>query len=326
MSVEKRDQSFRRGLRKQIHELIEDTTSSKAALIQPGSSQLLETIERGNELLGNVVHAREGALDAAWFTSASKYGLEQANRIHIAQEFNPKVFLNCIIKKYGISSGENEEEESGSSSDIDWTALGKDVFQYFTRTPTVTFMNGPLQKVEVKKIERKPRQRDEEDKNAKTVRPGEIEKQENKRDYTSAQVREVHNYLKEKLKNSESDQPVSLVDIVVDPNSFTKTAENMFHYAFLVKEGLAGIDASEDSPAVLEAKMTKPPAPNAADTLQKKQAVLKLNLDMWKKLRQNSNYDYHDGSSTTQSSSTTSSSRKRKADENGESSQAKRRK
>jgi hypothetical protein len=307
----RREEKFRRNLRTKYLELITDTNSSKALLCQPGTNDLLDRIEEGNRLFSDVVHAREGALDAQWFTQTSKYGLEQVNRIHVGQEFSAKAFLKNIVTKYKVENRqEDEANEDDDGVDINWTALGRDVFQYFNRTPTVTFMNGPLQKLEVKKIERKPRAKEDNDQEATVTEPDKIVKQDNKRDYTSTEVAEIHKHLRKKQDQSQN-KPVQLLDVVVDPNSFTHTIENMFHYAFLIKEGRAGISVDSD-PSNLQASIKEPPQSSSSEQ-KKKQAVLKLNLNMWKQLRERVNPD-------------ATLSRKRPAPEDSTNSQAKRRK
>lgn len=46
--------------------------------------------------------------------------------------------------------------------------------------------------------------------------------------------------------------PVSHLELVVDPHSFARTLENMFHVSFIVRDGFARMRLYHDGPPVLE--------------------------------------------------------------------------
>lgn len=157
----------RRQLRQNYQQLIQKTISSKSELCKPGTKALQNTFQQGNKLFEEVTHAREGSLDAQWFNQASAYTLEQSNKIHVGKVWDPEEFVTKLKAKYWKSNLQEED----SRGDMDWQALGNDVLKYFKRTPTVTFMYGPL-KIEQKVIERKKRKKKVND--AEVVNPEQV--------------------------------------------------------------------------------------------------------------------------------------------------------
>ncbi|NXA73926.1 NSE4A protein, partial [Thryothorus ludovicianus] len=72
--------------------------------------------------------------------------------------------------------------------------------------------------------------------------------------YQEATEKEVERILRILQTHFENDPntPISFFDFVIDPNSFARTVENMFHVSFLIKDGLARIKLDEDELPVIE--------------------------------------------------------------------------
>jgi hypothetical protein len=275
---------FRRNLRKNYIDFLSQTNEQKSELIKPGNQKLLEMFKQGNQLFKDVSHAREGTLDAQWLSQASLCGLEQCNNIHVGQEISPEQFLARLKLKYlpplrGERNQSEEEEFEKTEANFDWNKMGSDVAKLFRRTPTTTFMNGPL-KVEVKTKIVKPRRQKTEN-TAATVQPEAIEKQETNTDETTKRVAMVSKKLK-KATEQANNTGVPFVDVVIDPNSFTHSIENMFYYGFLIKDGRASVKMSNNT---MTTQSAQPVSKDDAPT-DRKQCVIKLNLDMWKQLAQ----------------------------------------
>jgi hypothetical protein len=76
----------------------------------------------------------------------------------------------------------------------------------------------------------------------------------------------------------------SYLELVVDPTSFTKTIENMFYFAFLVKEGKVELQEEKigsQNDKRITARIAEAPRQESVPT---KQSVLKLNYEMYKQL------------------------------------------
>jgi hypothetical protein len=93
-------------------------------------------------------------------------------------------------------------------------------------------------------------------------------------------VSRVSGRLKKKsTENANAGAP--FLDVVIDKNSFTHSIENIFYYAFLIKDGRASLQEKKGEMVANAA--------NPGQTTEKKQCVLKLNLDIWKELAKRTN-------------------------------------
>ncbi|KAL0482569.1 non-structural maintenance of chromosome element 4 [Acrasis kona] len=273
------DENHRRDIRGNLLSMYNQTNENRQDLIKPGNIKLLEVINKGNMLFKEIKHAREGTIDAQWLTEASTLGLLQCTNIHMGQDISPKQFLSRIKTNY-MRRKPDEEEVEALEINFDWNKMGQDVVGLFRRTPTTTFMNGPL-KVEVKKRVIKERTKRTENL-AALVQPDQIDQQEENTDETTKKVVAVAKILK---KKAEDNNGASFLDVVVQPDSFTHTIENMFYYAFLVKDGKATLK-NEKGEMVAKNYTNETQQSSNSD---RKQCVIKLNLEMFKKMTQGRN-------------------------------------
>ncbi|KAL9652500.1 hypothetical protein ABK040_000072 [Willaertia magna] len=271
---------FRRNLRSNYLDLISQTTENAEELCKPGSGEILGLFDKGKEYLAKIVHAREGSLDATWFAQASKYGYEQLQRINLGRDWDPEEFTNKICTKYKAVEQPREIRDDDTITEIDWIKLGGDVTKFFKRTPTITFMHGPIkaERKERKKAERKKRSKDDV---TEEKEPEEYVNDGTKQDATTKKVEEMYKSLKKqvkKRKKEKQDTILNFSEVVVDPKSFTKTIENIFYYSFLVKEGKASLSLDPKSE---ELKSTVVENTNESN---RNQSVMKLNLNIFKQI------------------------------------------
>lgn len=263
----------RRKIRRQYHKLINQTIEHKQQLTEPGKDDLLKNIETGNKLFSHVTHAREGALDAQWFSYATKFGYEQVLKIPVGKQFDPVEFIDKLKDKYKNNKGE-----------FDWYGLGKDVAPlYYRYVPSVTFMNGPMHAEPKAPKERKQSKRKQLD-NEKAQAPEEITQQQKEdANETTMRVARVVDKLKKVQSAKQANNEEALFEeVLVDPNSFTKTIENIFYFSFLVKDGKAALKRTTNENN--EHQIVVAPAVPVADQPQKKQCVMKLDLAHFQQL------------------------------------------
>eukprot|EP01009_Symbiontida_sp_KSa7_P000056 NODE_1013_length_698_cov_563.776579_g641_i2.p1 GENE.NODE_1013_length_698_cov_563.776579_g641_i2~~NODE_1013_length_698_cov_563.776579_g641_i2.p1 ORF type:complete len:198 (-),score=51.31 NODE_1013_length_698_cov_563.776579_g641_i2:104-667(-) len=79
--------------------------------------------------------------------------------------------------------------------------------------------------------------------------------------------------LADKIQSQQGGASTSLEHVVIDTNSFTKTVENMFHYAFLVRDGR--VRMAIDSSDRLVTKTEEPPS--AGNAAAHHQCIMRLN-------------------------------------------------
>lgn len=269
----------RRKLREKYYDLIKKTNESGAQLSRPGAQDLQKNIEDGNKIFETVAHAREASLDALWLKQTSSYGLEQVNKISVGSEFKTEEFADALKQKFGARSTSTTDEENALT--IDWNALGKYTCNMclLRHVPPLTFMAGPLQ-IEAKEKERKKSQRKKVNEGVDSVQPEQVSSSEKSENETTKLVTQVFKRIKKK-----DNKPSSYLDVVIEPDSFTKTIENMFYFAFLVKEGRVALQTEKNAQTVDKKRILTGilDAPKPA-TDDNKQAVLKLDLARYKQL------------------------------------------
>ena len=168
----------------------------------------------------------------------------------------------------------------GGNSYFDWQGLGVQAGVCFNAIPSqVSFLNGPLvdgnEEVQVKQRAKRAKNTNTED-DAEDERPEDIKGhtargadqlsavQQNIQDVADALTKKVNRtYLYNKRKAAEKygsadNVPSTLskrlkkhpdacaVELLFNPKSFTQTVENLFHYSFLVKNGVAALTVRDN--------------------------------------------------------------------------------
>jgi len=107
--------------------------------------------------------------------------------------------------------------------------------------------------------------------------------------YTNGRCDMSRNYSNE--NDDEDYDAIPYFDFILDPTSFGKSVENMFHVSFLIKEGRAKMIVQDDRddglPYIRPMKEGKPGAAHHAneDSLDNRnQAILSLDMEEWKEM------------------------------------------
>ncbi|XP_042648134.1 non-structural maintenance of chromosomes element 4 homolog A isoform X2 [Tyto alba] len=237
------DERSRRVIRNQYRELIYSVQQNREDILSSKSNRLTEALEEANKLFSGVSCAREAALDAQFLVLASNLGKEKANELHSEMAaFDSLVFAEDLLTFMGINRIE-VEENSNDSEGISggylpsnaWHKLGEETEKYFRRAPSFHYMLGSF-----KSDPPIPRQRIERQKKAtggeeKRAMPAQLKKmEESHQEATEKEVERILGLLQTHFKN-DPDTPISFFDLVIDPNSFARTVENIFHVSFIIR-------------------------------------------------------------------------------------------
>ncbi|XP_009988278.1 PREDICTED: non-structural maintenance of chromosomes element 4 homolog A-like, partial [Tauraco erythrolophus] len=263
----------------------EDMLSSK-------SNRLTEALEEANKLFSGVSCAREAALDAQFLVLASNLGKEKANELHSEMTaFDSVAFAEDLLTFMGINRIEVEENSSDSEGisggylpSNAWHKLGEEAEKYFRRAPTFHYMLGSF-----KSDPPVPRQRIERHKKAtggeeKRAMPAQLKKmEESHQEATEKEVERILGILQTHFKN-DPDTPISFFDLVIDPNSYARTVENIFHVSFLIRDGFARIKLDEDKLPIIEPSKDYEAKENDGSAGARNQVVISLNQQQWKEI------------------------------------------
>ena len=235
-----------------------------------------------DDLYNDVNDPQEASMDAAVMKHLSKLCKNQAeNMTTNITQFRAEEYAERF--KVRMGGGDN----SGLTR-RKWIKFGQQVKSMFRRTPALTYMFGALDTVEPEPRLRKPREtktrqatKTSELKETQAVVGSESEQNVNQTDVI---VLHVMKQLVRRFK-ANNRQPINYFKFVIDPKSFGKSVENMFHVSFLIKEGKVGLSVCEETGDPI----IKPISPRQLEESQleqdtRNQVVLSFNKIEWKKL------------------------------------------
>ncbi|XP_068955231.1 non-structural maintenance of chromosomes element 4 homolog A isoform X3 [Petaurus breviceps papuanus] len=220
-------------------------------MLSSKSNKLTDALEQANQLFNRVSQAREAALDAQFLVLASDLGKERANQLHSDMTlFDPGSYSEDLLKYMGLnrlevqeSDGEEEPLNTGFLPEDSWLRVGIISVKYLKFAPTFHFLFGsfktdpPVPKQRQKKKDKKEEER---------AMPAELKKmEESQQEATEKEVERILGLLQTYFRE-EPETPISFFDFVIDPDSFARTVENIFHVSFIVRDGFARIRLDQD--------------------------------------------------------------------------------
>nr|XP_013041302.2 non-structural maintenance of chromosomes element 4 homolog A [Anser cygnoides]XP_013041303.2 non-structural maintenance of chromosomes element 4 homolog A [Anser cygnoides]XP_013041304.2 non-structural maintenance of chromosomes element 4 homolog A [Anser cygnoides] len=285
------DERRRRMIRNQYRELICSVQQNREDMLSSKSNRLTEALEEANKLFSGVSCAREAALDAQFLVLASNLGKEKANELRSEMTtFDSLTFAEDLLTFMGINRIEVDENDSDTENvsagylpSNAWHKLGEEAEKYFRRAPSFHYMLGSF-----KSDPPVPRQRIERQKKAaggeeKRAMPAQLKKmEESHQEATEKEVERILGLLQTHFKNDPS-TPILFFDLVIDPNSFARTVENIFHVSFIIRDGLARLKLDEDKLPVIEpVKNNEGRKDDDHSNRARNQVVISLSYQEWK--------------------------------------------
>lgn len=190
-----------------------------------------ENLTKSDELYNIVKKNLDGTLiDSKVVRQAVTLGNEAAKRINVTSR-------NFELKKAVMNLMKDAREQLGTnwSEDFNKFVVENHVNTFLNSAPTFEFFYGALKAEELEIKERKKRTREKiVESQAVTATERDIDV-EVEQDTTPKEVEIIANQVKRLCQRRPSGY--SFLKALVDPDSFSKTVENIFHTAFLVKEG-----------------------------------------------------------------------------------------
>ncbi|XP_061220179.1 non-structural maintenance of chromosomes element 4 homolog A [Neopsephotus bourkii] len=284
------DERSRRIIRNQYRELIYSVQQNREDMLSSKSNRLTEALEEANKLFSGVSSAREAALDAQFLVLASNLGKEKANELHSEMTtFDSLVFAEDLLTFMGINRIEAEENDDSESisgylpSDA-WHKLGEEAEKYFRRAPSFHYMLGSFKSDPPVPRQRIERQKKTTGTEGKRAMPAQLKKmEESHQEATEKEVERILGLLQTHFQNDPS-TPISFFDLVIDPNSFARTVENIFHVSFIIRDGFARIKLDDDKLPIIEPSEDNEEREDGRSAGARNQVVLSLNYKDWKEI------------------------------------------
>ncbi|XP_069844303.1 non-structural maintenance of chromosomes element 4 homolog A [Dipodomys merriami] len=256
---EETDHGLCRQIRHQYRALINSVQQNREDILN-ASDKLTEVLEEANTLFNGVSRAREAVLDAHFLVLASDLGKEKAKQLRSdLSSFDMLRYVEALLTYMGINPLEAEEFiRDGDSSDLElivydsWTIPGKTAENTFNKTHTFHFLLGSIQgefPLPKPRIDRPRRARTIEEQRAM---PAQLKcMEESHQEATEKEVERILGLLQTYFRE-DPDTPMSFFDFVVDPRSFPRTVENIFHVSFIIRDGFARIRLDQDRLPIIE--------------------------------------------------------------------------
>ncbi|KAJ8418068.1 hypothetical protein AAFF_G00137770 [Aldrovandia affinis] len=279
------DPARRRLIRHQYRELINSVQQNREDMLSPSNNKLTEALEQANKLFADVRQAREAALDAQFLVLATDLGKEKASQLQAdGSSFDPSAYAEHLLTCMGLNRLEDEDSDGDLGGYLPqgaWQELGQKVHGCFRTAPSFHFMLGTFVAEPPPPRQRVERQRKAPNKDVKRIMPTQLKKiDESHQEATEKEVERILAYLL-KYQEDDPDSPISYFEFVIDPESFSRTVENIFHLSFLIRDGLARIYLDRDKLPYIA------PVQGDADvgaTSSRHQCVISLSQESWKEV------------------------------------------
>ncbi|NXR45985.1 NSE4A protein, partial [Hippolais icterina] len=259
---------------------------NREAMLNSRSNRLTEALEEANALFDGVCRAREAALDAQFLVLASNIGKEKANELHSDMSaFDSTAFAEDLLTFMGINrTEETDDSEDGPGGFLPtdaWKRMGEEALKYFKRAPDVHYMLGSFKSEPPVPKQRIERQKKASRGKAEQAMPAQLKKmEESHQEATEKEVERILRILQTHFEN-DPNTPISYFDFVIDPNSFARTVENMFHVSFLIRDGLARIKLDEVELPVIEPTKPNGGAEEENRAGARNQVIIRLDQREW---------------------------------------------
>ncbi|XP_054654639.1 non-structural maintenance of chromosomes element 4 homolog A [Dunckerocampus dactyliophorus] len=240
------DTGFRREIRSKYRDLIDLVQRNREDILSPFNNKLTEVLDEADTLFENVRQTREAALDSKFLVVATDLGQEKACQL-VAEgtAFDPAAFAEHLLSFMGLNRLENGNEEQerdqveGYLPSDAWHRLAQRAESCFSTAPTFHYMMGSFHAEPPPPKQRIERQRKAPGAEAKRIMPTQLKRlEESHQEATEKEVERILACLKSYHQDDPS-LPISYYEFVIDPNSFSRTVENIFHTSFLIRDGLA---------------------------------------------------------------------------------------
>ncbi|KAI4891593.1 hypothetical protein NFI96_020983 [Prochilodus magdalenae] len=282
------DPARRREIRSQYRDLINSVQQNREDMLNPANNKLIDVLEEANKLFANVRQAREAALDAQLLVLATDLGREKASQLHAeGSSFDPSTFAEHLLSFMGLNRLEEDEDDQdgylgGYLPPDAWQRLSKRAEYCFRTAPSFHYMLGSFLAEPPPPRQRVERQRKAPSKEAKRMMPTQLKKmEESHQEATEKEVERILGCL-QRYYSDDPQSPISYYEFVVDPTSFARTVENIFHTSFLIRDGLARIYLDDSKLPCIAPVEEGEVEPGGAAT--RHQCVISISPATWREL------------------------------------------
>jgi non-structural maintenance of chromosomes element 4 len=235
---------------KELREHIETLDENKDEVLNPRSSALASHFLRAEENVRKAKTVDQALIDAQIFAKLSDFSRRQAAQLQSGlKQYDARSFVDRLAQIMQQSRNGDDDDDDDDELDtqnkhpeLDLHTLGRNIWNRYRTFPSMHFMYGNSEVqprvVKAKKSGKRVK------KGAAAVKPKEMTEE------AGAEVGEADQQIKEMKELLQKHGEHNFWTFVVDPASFTRSIENIFHSSFLVKEGHAKLNLSAEPPMI----------------------------------------------------------------------------
>ncbi|KAM6216458.1 EP300-interacting inhibitor of differentiation 3 [Rhynchocyon petersi] len=284
------DEEQCRKIRRQYRELMYSVQQQRDDILNSTGESLTEALEEADVLFDGVTRTREAALDAQFLVLASDLGKEKAKKLTSdTRYFNQAAYSEYLFRFTSLNWLEEKHDDLDNCDEFValnfWKKIDGEAACWTNRAETFHFMFGSFRS---DPPARKPRQRKRkhsmEENRAMPANLRMMDLDCNQ-DTTEKEVERILGLLQNYF-TKHPDTPVSYFEFVIDPTSFARTVENIFHVSFIIRDGFARIGLDQDRLPILQPPNTTSQVEEEYDSssYSRKQGVISLSLQDWKNI------------------------------------------
>ena len=248
---------------------VRDALRAEEGVAEQVAAKASSSLQQLDENFSRIKSTAVGKFDAEVF-----HELSQA--VSRTVERSAKDVRRMNIPNFLMRLADNHPERGGEGGRVDWLELGRANNHLFNGIFHNSFMFGAL---DVKPKARKAAQRAAPKAVYVEERPVAVDEGRAGRGHEAPKQdhhEQMRKHIWSTIKNSKEAAP--MLQLLLNPTSFTQSVENIFEYSFLVKEWSA-VSIDEDGEAMVsEMKLSSTDDPKAKRT---KQNVLTFNMKDW---------------------------------------------
>jgi non-structural maintenance of chromosomes element 4 len=201
--------------------------------------------------------------------------------------------INTQFSQFEESTRRRNRTEDHRIADLqdklNWDDLASQVLDrgFFSTTFSPDCMYGPLEHPPERRKQQERRKRD--DVEEPITRPEEVDRTEqvaNVNDkLTEERVASLHKHLRHATRDcTEAGKPLKFWGFILNPDSFTETVENLFHFAFLLRDGKAKLSVPDggDGDGDIIAESVNVTAEE--EDHRRRQAVVSIDFPAWRRM------------------------------------------
>ncbi|KAJ6626035.1 Nse4 C-terminal-domain-containing protein [Mycena sp. CBHHK59/15] len=244
--------------------------------------ELRRGVAEADKIFEKVKNPQEATLDSSFFVKTTTINSQKARAMKSGTgTFDVEDFITKLV---GFMGGNRPPEDPSSDvsdaeeddAPLEWKKIGRRALAKSRRVPAMGFMLGPLSIEQKQRASNKQRAKFEKDKKDIT-RPQELKEEDIARseNETTKNVATVAAVLSQVVS-------INIFRLVVNPESFAQSVENIFYLSFLIRDAQATFQITDDGEPIVFA-CEEPSDEDLAEGLLKRQLIFEFDMKTWKR-------------------------------------------